>query len=322
MWAYRMQGPGFVERYEVPDDTTPLGPHKVRLRLLVAGLCGSDMPRFNGTVVGRIPGPLSDGAPMHEVVAEVLESTSDRLQVGQRVVGTTGHTGLCEFLTTSDSLLIGVPDELDDVEAVTIQSLGTVLRAADELPDLSGCRTAVIGAGPIGLSFCHVLKQYGAGHVTAIDPIDRQDVAIRYGADEFVRMNSRHWLQTLSADERPQVTIEAVGHQHVTIGNAIAAVAQGGFVYGFGTPDDDDYVLDYRDIYERNLTLSSGHTIDDWPTVLEKGRDYLLKHREDFADYVSHVVAAAEAQTAYTLYARPQVGRLKVAIVNRDLTGS
>lgn len=316
VWAYRMDGPGFVERYQAPNDATPLGPGQVRLRLLVAGLCGSDMPRFNGIAVGRIPRPFTDGAPMHEVVGQVVESTSDRLPVGQRVVGTTGHTGLCEFVTTPDSLLISVPDELDDVEAVIIQSLGTVLRAADDVPEVSGKRVAVIGAGPIGLGFCHVLKQYGAGRVTAVDPIDRQDVAPRFGVDEFVRMNSRHWLQTLSADERPQVVIEAVGHQHVTIRDAIAAVAQGGYVYGFGTPDDDDYVLDYRDIYERNLTLSSGHTIDDWPTVLEKGRDYLLKHRQDFADYISHVIPATEAQTAYMLYARPQTGRLKVAITN------
>lgn len=316
VWAYRMDGPGFVRRHEVPDDTTPLGPGLVRLRLLVAGLCGSDMPRLNGTVIGRIPGPAQDSAPMHEVVGEVVASTSDRLQVGQRVVGTTGHTGLCEFLTVPEAFLIGVPDELDDVEAVIIQSLGTVLRAADGLPELGGRRAAVIGAGPIGLSFCHVLKEYGASHVVAVDPVDREDMALRYGADEFARMSSRHWVHTLSDDIRPEVVVEAVGHQHATISDAIAAVARGGFICGFGTPDDDDYVLDYRDIYERNLTLASGHTIDDWPTVLEKGRDYLLKHREDFADYISHVIPAREAQTAYSLYARPQAGRLKIAIVN------
>jgi len=318
VWAYRMNGPGFVERYQAPDETAPLGPGQVRLRLRVAGLCGSDMPRFNGIAIGRIARPFSEGAPMHEVVGEVVESTSDRLQVGQRVVGTTGHTGLCEFVTTPDALLIAVPDELDDVEAVIIQSLGTVLRAADELGHLTGKRVAVIGAGPIGLSFCHVLKQYGAGQVTAVDPVDRRDAATRYGADDFVQLSSRHWVQTLPADERPEIVIEAVGHQHATLGDAIAAVAQGGLVFGFGTPDDHDYVLDYRDIYERNLTLTSGHTIDDWPAVLEKGRDYLLKHRQDFADYISHVIPAADAQTAYALYARPQVGRLKVAIVNTE----
>lgn len=58
MWAYRTAGPGFVERYEAPDDTSPLGPGQVRLRLLVAGLCGSDMPRFNGIPVGRNPPAL------------------------------------------------------------------------------------------------------------------------------------------------------------------------------------------------------------------------------------------------------------------------
>lgn len=107
--------------------------------------------------------------------------------------------------------------------------VGEVVQSANDRLQV-GKRVAVIGAGPIGLSFCHVLKQYGAGQVTAVDPVDRGDVAVRYGADEFVRMD--------------------------------------------------------------------------------------LKHRQDVADYVSHVIPATEAQTAYALYARPQTGRLKVAIVN------
>ncbi|MFD2421959.1 zinc-binding dehydrogenase [Amycolatopsis pigmentata] len=315
MWAYRVDGPGFVRRIERPDDRRELAPGQVRLRFMVAGLCGSDMPKLNGIVV-RKGTPAHDGAPIHEVVGEVVESASATLPVGQRVVGTGGGvTGLCEFLVVPDQRLIPVPDALGDVEAVSIQSLGTVLRAADRLPDLSGKRVAVIGAGPIGLSFLHVLKQRGAAHLTSIDPVDREDTARRYGADEFVRMRSTQWVDTLQDHERPAVVVEAVGHQHASITDALRAVADHGFVYGFGSPDDPDYVLPYQQIYERGLTLHAGRTLGDWHGVLAGSRDYLLKHRDDFSDYVSHVIPASDAQTAYSLYARPQRGRLKVAIV-------
>lgn len=315
MWAYRVDGPGFVQRVERPDRHPELAPGQVRLRFLVGGLCGSDMPKLNGLVV-RKGAAAHDGAPIHEVVGEVVDSASDALPVGQRVVGTGGGaTGLCEYLVESDRTLIPAPAELGDVEAVSIQSLGTVIRAADHLPDVAGKRVAVIGAGPIGLSFLHVLRHRGPAHLTAIDPIDRADTAIHYGADEFVRMRSTQWIDTLDEQDRPDVVVEAVGHQHATITDAIRAVADHGFVYGFGSPDDPDYVLPYQQIYERSLTVHAGRTLRGWHDVLTTSRDYLLEHRADFTDYVSHVIPASDAQTAYSLYARPQRGRLKVAIV-------
>ena len=309
-----MDGPGFVKRVERPEPEADLEPGQVRLRFKVGGLCGSDMPKLNGIFV-RKGAADNDGAPMHELVAEVIESASSELSVGQRVVGSGGRAGLAEFHIESDQTMIAVPDELGDVEAVTIQSLGTVLRAANRLPDVTGLRVAVIGAGPIGLAFCHVLKHRGAAHLTAIDPVDRGAAAREYGADEFVRMRSTQWVETVRADTRPQLIVEAVGHQHATIPDAIRAVADLGFIYGFGSPDDPDYSIPYQQIYERGLTLMAGRTLGGWLDVLRQGRDYLLKHRSDFASYISHTIPAENAQAAYTLYARPQNGRLKVAIV-------
>ena len=40
----------------------------------------------------------------------------------------------------------------------------------------------------------------------------------------------------------------------------------------------------------------------------------MADHKRDFASYISHVVPLSETQEAYSLYARPQAGRLKVVI--------
>ena len=134
MWAYRLDGPGFVSRYERADDDRKLGPGQVRLRFKAAGLCGSDMPKLNGIIVRK----------------------------------------------------------------------GTL----------------------------------------------------------------------------------------ATITDALRAVAsQGG------------------------LTLRAGRTLGGWLGVLRDSRDYLLRYREDFKGYISHEIPVSDAQAAYSLYARPQAGRLKVAIV-------
>lgn len=316
MWAYEVDGPGFVRRVERADDASPLEDGQVRLRFRAGGICGSDMPLLQGVPAASVSGAHA-GAPIHEIVGEVVQSRSDRLLVGQRVVGTGGAVaGLTELLVESAHSFIPVPDGVDDVEAVPIQSVATVIRAADKLPDVRGRRVAVIGAGPVGLAFLHVLRDRGAAQLVSIDPVPRAEVARHYGADVFVPLHSSRWADTLDPSERPDIVVEAVGHQHASIRDALHAVADGGFVYGFGAPDDDEYVLPYRQVYERGLTLMSGRTIDGWVDVLDAGRDYLLTHRDDFRDYVSHAISVHDAQRAYSLYARPQPGRVKVALVD------
>jgi L-iditol 2-dehydrogenase len=320
-WAYKVDGPGFVKRVELPVESRPLIPGQIRLRFRAGGLCGSDMPLLHGVQVESISG-LHDGAPIHEIVGEVVESASRSFSVGQRVVGTGGAgaggiAGLTEMLVESDQNFIPIPDGISDVEAVPIQSIATVIRAANTLPDVTGERIAVIGAGPIGLAFLHLLRQRGAGHLTAIDPVPRKDAALHYGADEFVPTTSAGWVSQLDDASRPKIVIEAVGHQHGTIRDALRAVADWGFVYGFGAADENDYVLPYREMYERGLTLRSGRTLGGWVDVLTAGRDYLAHHRDDFAGYVTHTIPIEDAQTAYSLYARPQVARLKVALTDQ-----
>lgn len=318
MWAYELSGPGFVQRAERPDLSRPLAAGQIRLRFRAGGLCGSDMPLLQRVKVDSVSGS-HDGAPIHEIVGEVIESASDRLAPGQRVVGTGGAAaGLAEMFVESAQSFIPVPEDLSDAEAVPIQSVATVIRAADKLPEVRGRRIAIIGAGPIGLAFMHVLRTRGAGHITAVDPVPRGEIALTYGADEFIALHSSRWVAHLGANDRPEIVIEAVGHQHASIRDALRAVANGGFVYGFGAADDDEYVLPYREIYERGLTLMSGRTLDGWVQVLKTGRDYLMSHRADFANYVTHQIPVIHAQEAYSLYARPQAGRLKVALVNED----
>lgn len=319
-WAYKVDAPGVVRRVENHEQARRLAHGEVRLRFRAGGLCGSDMPILHG-MIAELASTAHNAAPIHEIVGEVVETASDILSVGQRVVGTGGaRTGLTEMLVESDRTFIPIPDHFTDVEAIPIQSIATVIRASNSLPDISGKSIAVLGLGPIGLAFVHLLRTRGAGRITAVDPIPRQEVALHYGADEFFAMDSSGWVAQLAPSERPEIIIEAVGHQHTTIRDALHAVANWGYVFGFGAVDDDEYALPYREMYERGITLSSGRTLSGWIDVLNQGRDYLTKYRDDFSGYVSHTISIENAQQAYSLYARPQISRLKVALIDLDAT--
>ncbi len=258
MWSYQVVAPGFVERVDVPDDSGELQEGQVRLRLLVAGLCGSDMPRLNGAW-GMSDGGGFGGAPVHEAVGEVIESASPLFKPSQHVVGSLGpDASLSEFVRCPASSIIPVPGGFEDVEAVAIQPISTVLRAVGQFPDVRDRSAAVVGAGPSGLSFCHILKQKGVAKISVIDPVERAETAKVFGADEFFATTGRSWREKLDGQVRPEVVVEAVGHQNETVVDAIWAAAVGGFVFGFGEITDPDYVIPCRQILRESAHLCVG----------------------------------------------------------------
>jgi threonine dehydrogenase-like Zn-dependent dehydrogenase len=310
-WKFLAYPGGRLERSSLESRRRVLRPGEVRLRLLAGGICGSDI----GALAAMGDG-LTTVAPMHEVVGEVTESNDSRLAVGQAVIGT-GATGLASELVEDADRFIAVPSDVSVVDAIAIQPISTVLRAVKTLPRIDGRDVVVIGAGAIGLAFLHVLKGFGARHVTAVDPVEaRADLARHYGADQFAPSMGQHWLRgSPSGTGCPSLVVDAVGRQPDLIAAALRSVADDGIVLGFGSAADGDYEIPFGEMYHRRLTLASGRTRSGWVDVLEQGAEYLLAHQSDFVHYVSHRFTIDEAQRAYELCSRPDGARVKVALV-------
>ena len=314
MWAHRLIAPGRLEAVEADEPGEPrLG--RVVVRFKAGGICGSDLPSFLGArdlMVGASRG--KPGYPLHEVVGEVEASAADDLPVGARVVGwAEGHLGLAEKIAARSDQVTAIDDELSATHATVIQPLCTVLYAVRRLGDVRGARVAVIGQGSIGLLFSHVLKAAGAGHVTGVDPIDRRDVADAFGVDAMEWSTSSQWAASLGDVARPDIVVEAVGHQAGTLEDAVEAVAHGGTVLAFGVPDETHYAFPFARFFRKDATLLAGVT-QDRRRSLAAARDYLVEHREILDPYVTDVFPVAEAQAAFELAVKPTAGRLKVVL--------
>ncbi len=241
MWSYRLIAPYTFERADIPEKTPEsLSDRQVLLRFLAAGVCGSDLPGFRGAK-GRLPGDTGasaaemDGFPIHEVVGEVIASRHRSHGIGDRVVGwASGFDGLMEHVVADGDGLAPFDPALTPQHAVALQPLACVLYALEQLPKLKGLHVAVIGQGSIGLLFSYAAKALGARHVTGVDPIDRDGIAKEFGVDTVVRATSDRWVSHLDPHDRPDIVIEAVGHQVATLGHAIEAAAFGGTVFYFG----------------------------------------------------------------------------------------
>jgi L-iditol 2-dehydrogenase len=333
MWALVLDTP---QRFSVVDTPNPtaadMEPGDVLLRTLAGGICGSDLPLFRGQIPLGVEGGVGArlpqnpdsrvcGYPMHEIVGEVIATNSSDLVVGERVVGWASQAnGLSEYIVAKSAGLVRYRTAADPAKAVMIQPLACVLSAIERLGDLRGLTVAVIGQGPIGVLFSHVVKDRGARHVIGVDRVDRTDIAAQFGVDEPIQASSDRWMAGLTDEfTRPQVVIEAVGHQMSTLDHAVRAVAFAGTVFYFGVPDDSYYPLPINVFLRRNLTLVAG-AAHDKRRLLHDADSYLLEHPQLVDHYVTSTFPIAQAQDAYELATVPARGRLKVTLQMSDET--
>src|SRR5271156_5910541 len=320
MWSYRIIAPYQFERTSIAEKTPDsLADGQVLLRFLAAGVCGSDMPAFRG-VRGKLPGDdgrsgaEKDGYPIHEVVGEVIASRHRQHRPGDRVVGwASAFDGLMERVVTDGNQVAAYDPTLSPGQAVGLQPLACVLYAIEQLPDLNGLHVGVIGQGSIGLLFSCAAKAAGARRVTGVDPIDRAEIATKFGVDTYARATSDRWVSQLAREDRPNVVIEAVGHQVATLSHAIEAAAPGGTVFYFGVPDDDSYPISMRTMLRHNLTLKSGVAVDR-PRMLELANKFAAEHPGLLAKYLTHTFGIDDVQAAFELAGHPVPGRGKIAI--------
>jgi L-iditol 2-dehydrogenase len=319
MWAQQLIGPATLQPVEVPAPAADdLRPGEVLVALEHGGVCGSDLPYFRAgglpaLEAGRVAVP-PPGFPLHEVVGRVQASRDPDVPVGERVVGwASAADAMAELVVTAGAGLHPVGGDGQGAATVVAQPLACVLYAVDQLGDLRGKRVAVLGLGSIGLLFAWALRESGAATVVGVDPVDRTPHTTGFGLDEVLVTGSRQWSQSLDAGSRPDVIIEAVGHQTATVADAVRAVADQGTVYCFGIPVRDAYPIDLSAVVRRNLRIVGGLTRDR-RAALGRALEHLRRFPQIAEELVTDVRPAADACAAYTTACTPREGRLKTVL--------
>lgn len=319
MWAYRLSAPGHFEECVADAPGRPRKGHVI-VETTAGGICGSDLPFFKGSI--STDGTATSGAtgrpgfPMHEVVGTVVASEHPAHTPGDLVVGwASAFNGVAELVESDGEGLTGYDASLPPEVAILLQPLACVLYAVEQLGDLRDRHAAVLGLGPIGLLFAHVLSFAGAKRITGVDRVDRSTQAAAFGVDEVRWAPSDRWAADLESrpKERPDVVIEAVGHQTATVNHAIRSVADNGTVSVFGIPDEASQSVELRTVLRKNLTLIAG-TTRGRRRMLAAASAYLAAHPDLRESYVTDVLPVSEVEAAYSRAASPSPGRAKVAL--------
>lgn len=304
MKAAHIVAPRQLEIVDVPiPSLDDLSGESVLVRLHAGVLCASDFPRFLGGAFNvTFPRPVGDS--LHECIGEVVESRSGRFRSGDRVLAIPpDQRGMSEYFLAAAGMIVPLPEYQPREHLILAQPLGTIIWAARKLPNLMNLDVAVVGQGPIGLMFDHLLANMGARRVIGLDRLDdRLEAARRMRATDTVNVDRDDPLDAvreLTDGRGADVVIEAVGHQVHSIELSIQLCRQGGTVVLFGVPDEERYPLPVWEILRRNLRVV-GSVHPEVQQDMTLALRMIVEGRIDVAPLITHRFPFAEAQKAMT----------------------
>lgn len=339
MRAIVYEGPGKVV---VKDVAKPrVGPRDLLIRVMAAGICGSDLEMARGNRPDVIPPRI----PGHELAGDVDEVGSNvtKFQVGERVVVEpilscgeckncrAGRYNICkdlkfmgvhidgafaQFLSIPEWRAYSIPKGFSYDEATVLEPTAVgvhVVRRAGVSP---GDSVAILGAGPIALQIAQVAKATGAGYVMMTDVLDyRLELAKRLAADIVINPTREDPVQRIKQatdGEGADVVIEVVGSSK-TILQTMDLVRVGGRILVAGL-SVESFVTEPPTFWMRQLLkevtieTSRSYAANDWSATMKLASRGAI----DCSALVTHRFRLEDASRAYEVADKKLENSMKV----------
>jgi len=317
MKAAQIVGP---RRFEFIDVEAPtLKPGEVMVRMETLALCGSDLRTWDRTLPEE-SFPLPIGAPCHECVGVVEDSTVPEFRRGQRVIAVTNASGLVQYAAVPAEFLVPVPEQGDPSLWVLCQPVGKVIYACQRMGSVLGKRVVVLGQGAIGLAFTELLARQGASQVIVTDVHDyRLELARQHGATHTINAAREDVLAQVTAmtgGRLADVSVEACGRPEASH-QAFDVLRREGMAVIFGLPHTEDvFPFDWARMYSKIPTMVvtnsavAGERVESVRTCV----DLVAQGRLDVSYMVSHRKPWTDAADAYNLFSERRENVLKVLL--------
>jgi threonine dehydrogenase-like Zn-dependent dehydrogenase len=286
----------------VQDVPTPApGPGQVLVRVLAAGICGSDLHGYRDPSRRQEP-PATRG---HELAGEVaaLGPGVEGLAIGQRVGVEPAHligcgrcrwcrrgdpqlcpdlglvdgarvhsTGFAEYSLEAADHCYSLPDSISIEQAAILDVYAVAVHAAHRVPVRPPDTVAVLGTGAIGLATAQVAHAAGAGRVIVVGRREAPLVVARQLGCEATVDGSRgdvvDAVRALTGGRGADVVYEAVGGRAPTLVQALELAAHGGRVGVIGAFSQPQ-TLDTWAAMRKELSLEWVWSYGRWAGVPE-----------------------------------------------------
>ena len=335
MLALVIEKPGIARLDDVPQPQPKDG--EVLVRVVQAGICGSDIEVLNGT---RPPDFVRYPViPGHEWIGEVAATGSgvNDLMLGTRVVGENfrpcfrcarcaeGKTNLCqseyqeagftlpgafaEYLCVDRRYLHVLSDSVPATVGALIEPAACIAQGILELGVTPASTCAVVGAGTLGILAIHLLRLSNPSRLLAIDPRSDRLEAVRAIRGDDLEVATPDSLELDSQFDLVVVTADTP-HAAAT---ALRLVRRGGDVLLEGISGDPIPTISPDDIVLKHLKVQGifGASREAWSWMVAVASKGLMRPE----GLVTHELPLREHDRAFQLLLDGAPGTLKVQFV-------
>ncbi|MHA1274327.1 MAG: zinc-dependent alcohol dehydrogenase [Promethearchaeota archaeon] len=282
-----------VYREDFPEPE--VGKDDAKVKVHYCGICGSDLSNYKYKLYGFTPIIMG-----HEFSGEIVklgENIKD-FQVGDRVVGinvsleTTGgemrglgifqNGGYAEYVIVNKNDLFKIPENLNFLEAVMIESFANSMRAMKLSEVKESEKMMIIGGGNIGLcTLCTLISERNPEYIVVIEPQEYlREKAKELGAIEAFPPRKNKIKKFIKNSGEPTTIFECAGNVNA-LNLAIGLIKKRGtiLVEGIyrGTIDFPMMIINSKEI---KIQGSLGHDkddINDAIALVEKLKDKIIK---------------------------------------------
>ena len=308
-------------RAEIVDiDKPELAPGHVLVRTSLLSLCGSDVQMLHFAADESYPFP--PGTTGHEMVGvvEAIDAESSEIKVGDTVLALApGHRAMAEYYMAPIEHVLPLSPGVPPEQLLQAQQLGTVLYAAQRLPNVIGKNVVVIGQGSAGLWFNFLLKRMGAANVIALDlePF-RLELSQQYGASHTINNAEQDPVSAIceiTGGELADVVIEAAGEVD-SINLAIDLVRKYGDILYFGYPRQQTFMYNYDRLFLKccRATTIVGAAVEENQISTRIALEMIASGEADAASLITHRLPFSQVLDAYEMHRTRQDGAVKIVV--------
>ncbi len=291
----------------------PLGPKLVKVRVMAAGLCGSDIQKMNTNSLTANYG--SKSILGHEVSGTVvgLGKGVKKIKIGDRTAINPliscgkcefckmGKTELCTNLKSIGRELPGGFAEFVFLPEQNVKTIGNKLKfETAALADVVACAlhcyhiaksprnkdVLVIGDGPIAL-ICGKIFSLNSNRITIIG---KHQKALSFASKNWKYNTTKTSKTKEMRSDMYDYVIEAVGGtQEDTIKSSVNLVKKGGTIIVMGVFENDYHgKINYRKLFykEGEMIGSNSYTVNEFAAAV----NILKKHRAGISKIITHKI--------------------------------
>jgi threonine dehydrogenase-like Zn-dependent dehydrogenase len=293
---------------------------EVLVRCSHVALCGSNMGQYTGKGLwADIDFPNPVGWAGHENIGTIVASRCEGWEEGTLVLAQPhGYYGFAEYIISRPPAVARLPQDAPDPAALVVaQPLATVLRALTRTDDVIDQSCAVIGQGPMGLVFTHILRLMGASMVIATDVLDwRLEWSKRYGANHVIDASKQDVVKVvreLTDEQMVDFAVEAVGFVD-SLKTAAHLPRHGGRLFVFGMPHYELQEFPWYHVFREEIQIHTCVGPECGP-FFQTAADMVLDDRGSaLTEMVTPRMPWDKAPEAFEMYAECAKDSLKLTL--------